>query len=66
MGVPWSAPIDIPMVFSYATAGFAKENTGQMLATYVFHLAIVIVTSLHYQRILLTSPLRSYYHVLSS
>ena len=32
LGVRWTAAFDIPMIFGYAKTGFAKENTGQMLA----------------------------------
>lgn len=35
LGVPWTAPIDVGMVYGYATTGYSKENTGTMLAEYV-------------------------------
>jgi len=45
VGVPWTAPIDVGMVYGYATAAYAKENTGKMLAEYVFlHVTTVSAT----------------------
>ena len=35
LGVRWTAPIDVGMVYSYAKDGFAKENPGKLFAQYV-------------------------------
>ena len=35
LGVPWTAPINVSMVYGFATSGYPKENTGRMIAEYV-------------------------------
>ena len=42
LGVPWTVPIDVGMVYSYAATGVGKENPGRMFAEYVSLLVTII------------------------
>lgn len=35
LGVPWKTDMDIPYIYTFAEGGYAKDNPGEMVKSFV-------------------------------